>query len=84
MANNPTKGSAYCTSTTGSCAVSTTGPVYQDEFVNYMKTTYGTGAPVFFSLDNEPNYWPSTHPEIWPYTGTLGCGTSGTVTSTTS
>jgi hypothetical protein len=81
VANNPTKGSAYCTSTTGSCAVSTTGAVYQDEFVNYMKVTYGGGAaPVFFMLDNEPNYWPSTHPEVWAHTGTPGCGTSGTVT----
>jgi hypothetical protein len=81
VANNPTKGSAYCTSTTGSCAVDTTGPVYQDELVNYMKVTYGGGAaPIFFSLDNEPNYWPSTHPEVWPHTGTPGCGTQGTVT----
>jgi hypothetical protein len=81
VANNPSKGSAYCTSTTGSCAVSTTGAVYQDEFVNYMKVTYGAGAgPVVFMLDNEPNYWPSTHPEIWPHTGTPGCGTTGTVT----
>ncbi len=80
VANNPTKGSAYCTSTTGTCAVNTTGAVYEDEFVNYMKTTYGTGAPIFFSLDNEPNYWPSSHPEVWPFTGTPGCGTSGTVT----
>jgi hypothetical protein len=81
VANNPTKGSAYCTSGSGSCTVNTTGPVYQDEFVNYMKVTYGSGAaPIFFMLDNEPNYWPSTHPEIWPHTGTPGCGTSGTVT----
>jgi hypothetical protein len=80
VANGPTKGSAYCTSTTGACAVDTAGPVYQDEFVNYMKVTYGGGAaPVFVMLDNEPNYWPSTHPEIWPYTGTPGCGTTGTV-----
>jgi hypothetical protein len=61
--------------------VSTTGAVYEDEFVNYMKVNYGSGgAPVFFSLDNEPNYWPGTHPELWPHTGTPGCGTSGTVT----
>jgi len=80
VANKPTKGSAFCTSTTGSCAVSTTGPVYQDELVNYMKVTYGAGAgPVLFMLDNEPNYWPSTHPEIWPHTGSPGCGTTGTV-----
>ncbi len=81
VANKPSKGSAFCTSTTGSCAVSTTGAVFQDEFVNYMKVTYGAGAgPVLFMLDNEPNYWPSTHPEIWPHTGTPGCGTTGTVT----
>lgn len=80
VANHPTKGSAYCTSTTGTCAVSTTGAVYQDEFVNYMKVTYGAGAaPVLFMLDNEPNYWPGTHPEVWPHTGTPGCGTTGTV-----
>jgi hypothetical protein len=54
--------------------------VYEDEFVNYLKVTYGSGAgPIFFSLDNEPNYWGSTHPELWPYTGTPGCGTDGTV-----
>jgi hypothetical protein len=83
VANKPTKGSAFCTCAgngCGSCAVSTTGTVYQDEFVNYLKVTYGSGgAPIFFSLDNEPNYWPSTHPELWPHTGTPGCGTSGTV-----
>jgi hypothetical protein len=80
VANHATKGSALCTSTTGSCAVSTTGPVYQDEFVNFMKVTYGSSASVFFMLDNEPNYWPVIHPEVYPSTGTPGCGTSGTVT----
>jgi hypothetical protein len=80
VANHATKGTVFCTSTTGGgCAVDTTGPVYQDEFVNFMMVTYGSGAPIFFMLDNEPNYWASTHPEIWPYTGTLGCGTSGTI-----
>ena len=84
VANKATKGSAFCTCTgsgCGSCAVSTTGAVYEDEFVNYLKVQYGSGqAPVFFSLDNEPNYWPGTHPELWPHTGTPGCGVSGTVT----
>jgi hypothetical protein len=78
--NHATKGSALCTATSGACAVSTTGPVYQDEFVNFMKTTYSGSAQVFFMLDNEPNYWPVIHPEIYPSTGTPGCGTSGTVT----
>ena len=79
-------GGNYCTCQPGGtcatgCAPSTTGTVYEDEFVNYLKVNYGSGAsPIFMMLDNEPNYWPSTHPEIWPYTGTLGCGTSGTVT----
>jgi cytochrome c biogenesis protein CcdA len=83
VANKAAKGSTLCTCAgngCGSCAVNTTGTVYEDEFVNYLKATYGSGAgPIFFSLDNEPNYWPSTHPELWPYTGTPGCGTDGTV-----
>jgi len=42
-------------------------PVAQDEFVNFLKVNYGSGAaPVFFDLDNEPNYWPGTHPELYP------------------
>jgi len=82
VANNAVKGSAFCTGAAGSCAINQTGPVYQDEFVNYVKSTWGSGgAPIFFMLDNEPNYWPGTHPELWPgYTGTPGCGTDGTVT----
>jgi len=30
--------------------------------VNFLKVNYGAGAPVFFDLDNEPNYWEGTHP----------------------
>jgi hypothetical protein len=86
VANRAAKGSAFCSCAPGAtcssgCAVDATGAVYEDEFVNYLKVTYGSGAaPIFFSLDNEPNYWPATHPELWPHTGTPGCGTSGTVT----
>jgi hypothetical protein len=86
VANRAAKGAAFCTCALGAtcssgCAVDATGAVYEDEFVNYLKVTYGSGAaPIFFSLDNEPNYWPGTHPELWPHTGTPGCGTSGTVT----
>ena len=78
-------GGNFCTCQPGAacatgCAPSTTGTVYEDEFVNYLKVNYASGAsPVFMMLDNEPNYWPGTHAEIYPYTGTLGCGTSGTV-----
>jgi Glycoside hydrolase family 44 len=86
VANAASKpGGDYCTcepgaTCTGGCVPSATGTVYQDEFANFLKVNYGSGgAPVFVQLDNEPNYWPGTHPEIWPYTGTPGCGTSGTV-----
>lgn len=58
------------------CSVST-NPVYQDEFVNYIKSNYGSGgSPTFFELDNEPNYWGGVHPELWPFTGALPCQAS--------
>src|SRR6202022_281416 len=43
--------------------------VYQDEFVNWVKATWPEHArdprtPIFFSLDNEPDSWTSTHKEI--------------------
>ncbi|HXX67951.1 MAG TPA: glycoside hydrolase family 44 protein [Polyangiaceae bacterium] len=59
----------------GGCTLAAS-PVYEDEFVNFIETNYADGgAPVFFSLDNEPNYWGGTHPELWPWTGTLPCQT---------
>ncbi len=79
--NAASKPGAFCTCAPSEpcggaqCGVST-NPVYQDEFVNYIKTNYGSGgAPVFFELDNEPNYWGAVHPELWPFTGTLPCQT---------
>jgi hypothetical protein len=73
VANRSTKGGAFClypgpNGETGSCAVDpAAGTVYQDEFAAYVKQWWvdGHGATVFFSLDNEPNYWAGTHPEIW-------------------
>jgi hypothetical protein len=57
----------------GGCTVST-NPVYQDEFAAFLQTKYGGGAaPVFLELDNEPNYWGYTHPELWPFTGSIPC-----------
>jgi Glycoside hydrolase family 44 len=58
------KGSAFTTSPNASDAF-----VYQDEFVNWFNTSFpGRGshpsAPVFFSLDNEPDLWHDTHKEI--------------------
>ena len=45
--------------------------VYEDEFVNWVKSQRAGGradarAPVFFSLDNEPDLWSSTHAETHP------------------
>ena len=80
--NAPRKGSAFCTcagSGCGGCQVDGDGGVFQDELVNYLKLNYGAAGGLFFMLDNEPNYWVSTHPEVWPSSGTLSCQT-GTVT----
>ncbi len=46
-------------------------PVYQDEFVNWVKSKYPYGwtdpeRPIFFCLDNEPALWSHTHAEIHP------------------
>ncbi|HEY2405836.1 MAG TPA: glycoside hydrolase family 44 protein [Polyangiaceae bacterium] len=45
------------------------GVVYEDEFVNYLVSKLGRadkGGIKFYSLDNEPALWPSTHPRIHP------------------
>jgi Glycoside hydrolase family 44/Bacterial Ig-like domain (group 3) len=47
------------------------GPVYADEFVNWVNTMYpygqtSTTTPIWFELDNEPDLWASTHTEIQP------------------
>jgi hypothetical protein len=39
--------------------------VYQDEFVSWAKNA-AAGSEVSFSLDNEPDLWSSTHPEVHP------------------
>ena len=39
--------------------------VYQDEFVAWAKGCAGA-MPLAFSLDNEPDLWQETHPEIHP------------------
>ncbi len=47
------------------------GYVYQDEFVNWVKTNYpysvtDPNRPIWFALDNEPSLWSSTHAEVHP------------------
>jgi len=45
------------------------GVVYEDEFVNFLVGKLGQAAKggiKFYSLDNEPALWPSTHPRIHP------------------
>jgi Glycoside hydrolase family 44/Bacterial Ig-like domain (group 2) len=62
--SRPAKGSAFTLTPDANDAV-----VYQDEFVHWFESTYpgrssNTTAPVFFSLDNEPDLWHHTHKEI--------------------
>lgn len=45
------------------------GTVYEDEFVDFLVHKLGkadSGGIRFYSLDNEPALWPSTHPRIHP------------------
>jgi hypothetical protein len=45
------------------------GVVYEDEFVNALVAKLGQaskGGIRFYSLDNEPALWPSTHPRVHP------------------
>ncbi len=39
--------------------------MYQDEFVNWLKQAV-PGTPTMIQLDNEPDLWSSTHPEVHP------------------
>jgi autotransporter-associated beta strand protein len=62
----PSKGSAFSNPPNTS-----DGYVYQDEFVNWVKTNYpyaqtDPNRPIFFALDNEPDLWSSTHAEVHP------------------
>ncbi len=61
-----TKGSAFTLTPSPSAPA-----VYEDEFVNWVKTNYPYGAtdpnrPISFELDNEPDLWSSTHSEVHP------------------
>ncbi len=43
--------------------------VYQDEWVNHLKTLFGsaaTGGVRFFAIDNEPGLWSSTQRDVHP------------------
>ncbi len=46
------------------------GVVYMDELVNLLVSRYGSASSArgvrWYSLDNEPALWPSTHPRIHP------------------
>ena len=62
----PSKGSAFSLTPNTS-----DGYVYQDEYVNWVKTNYPYGQtdpnrPIWFSLDNEADLWSSTHAEVHP------------------
>jgi hypothetical protein len=58
--NHAAKGSALSTTPNA-----TDADVYQDEYVNWLKTNEA-GANLYFSLDNEPDLWSATHAEVHP------------------
>jgi hypothetical protein len=62
------KGAPFC-SPPGSPDTSDAN-VYMDEFVNFLVSKYGyAGDPngvKFYCLDNEPDLWSNTHPEVHP------------------
>lgn len=60
-ANVATKGAAF--STTPDAADRN---VYQDEFVSWAQGRFSGGGTLLYSLDNEPDLWSSTHPEVHP------------------
>ena len=60
------KGASF---TTDPAALAGEPHVYTDEYVNWVKTVAKAAHPgksVFYSLDNEPDIWFSTHPRIAP------------------
>jgi hypothetical protein len=62
----PAKGSAFSLDPNPSAPA-----VYEDEFVNWVKVNYPYGTtdpnrPISFELDNEPDLWDTTHPEVHP------------------
>lgn len=64
LPSSPRKGSAFLTTPS-----TTDGAVYQDEFVNFLKSKFptaftGTHAKISFMLDNEPDLWAATHPRL--------------------
>jgi Glycoside hydrolase family 44 len=67
------KGAPFC-SPPGS-PVTSDANVYMDEFVNFVVNKYGhAGDPngvKFYCMDNEPDLWDSTHPEVHP--AATGC-----------
>jgi hypothetical protein len=40
--------------------------VYEDEYVHYISQFGTSKLPIMFDLDNEPDLWSSTHPEVHP------------------
>ncbi len=45
------------------------GVVYQDEWINYLKTKFGDashGGVRFYAMDNEPDLWDVTHTDVHP------------------
>ncbi len=40
--------------------------VYQDEWIHHLVTAFGSSAPRYFAMDNEPDAWSLTHTDVRP------------------
>lgn len=60
------KSSVYPGSSLSLTPNKTDGYVFTDEFVNWVEHNKTPSQPVFYSLDNEPGLWDSTHPRLHP------------------
>ena len=47
-------------------APSTTGPVYQNQWVYYLEHKYGADGVPFYAIDNEPDLWCETDTDVHP------------------
>ncbi|MFZ0216590.1 MAG: glycoside hydrolase family 44 protein, partial [Candidatus Dormiibacterota bacterium] len=42
------------------------GPVYEDQWVHQLQSTFGNGAPPFYAIDNEPDLWCEVQTDVHP------------------
>lgn len=59
-------GNVYLTGNSPSLTSIAAPPSFVQTWVAYLKTRYGTSAPTYYALDNEPDLWNDTHHDVHP------------------